>query len=99
MTADDVPFRKAVVWLAPAGYEVDAVAVFRVLSPHESHVDTAITMSRRKFTPAEGAACLERAFVSATSGRADADELRAAFALGGWVAVRDLLEAQGFRHG
>lgn len=44
-------------------------------------------------------AVLERALISVTSGRGDADELRAAFALGGWAAVDALLTgAQGSSH-
>ena len=90
--------------VAPSGEESSVQQVMSALDPgasQKSWLEAAISQSKylspeRRYVRYQEA--LVRSFQAVTSGRADADELRAAFALGGWVAVRDLLEAQGAVH-
>jgi hypothetical protein len=83
--------------LAPLLQEETVLRVFKAIDGLKPN-DYVVAQAAKFGSGAERIEWLERAFISATSGRVDADELRAAFALGGWVAVRDLLEAQGAAH-
>jgi hypothetical protein len=82
------------VWrLARDEEDVAAMYVLDRLDTHASYERTLTAYAAHVEDQTDRDAALGRALVSVTSGRGDADELRAAYAVGGWVAVRDLLEA------
>lgn len=87
------------VWRATRhGEDLAAMQVMSALDPYDS-LHSRLSASIVNCDDQDGRdQAMADLFQAVTSGRADADELRAAFALGGWRAVRGLLEAQGSAH-